>query len=173
MFDKAIQSSFVLGAALLTSLGAAYGLNHLSSGGQAQAAVVSMAPIDGAPASGQAAQVVRGADGHYWAEAEIDGRAVRVLVDTGATVVALTRQDAQRLGLKVTPDDFNRAVQTASGEAKAASVTLASVSVAGATVRKVEALVVEEGLAHSLLGMSYLGRLSRFEASPAGLTLRP
>ena len=41
------------------------------------------------------------------------------------------------------------------------------------TVRKVEALVVEEGLAHSLLGMSYLGRLSRFEASPAGLTLRP
>lgn len=174
MFDKAIQSSFVLGAALLASLGAAYGLNHLSSGGgEAQAAVVTMAPAMSPPASGQAAQVVRGADGHYWAEAEIDGRAVRVLVDTGATVVALTRQDAQRLGLKVTSADFNRAVQTASGEAKAASVTLASVSVAGATVRKVEALVVEEGLSHSLLGMSYLGRLSRFEASPAGLTLRP
>lgn len=173
MFDKAIQSSFVLGAALLASLGAAYGLNHLSSGGQAQAAVATTAPAMSPPASGQAAQVVRGADGHYWAEAQIDGRAVRVLVDTGATVVALTRQDAQRLGLKVTSEDFNRAVQTASGEVKAASVTLASVSVAGATVRKVEALVVEEGLAHSLLGMSYLGRLSRFEASPAGLTLRP
>ena len=47
MFDKAIQSSFVLGAALLASLGAAYGLNHLSSGGQAQAAVVTVAPIAG------------------------------------------------------------------------------------------------------------------------------
>ena len=46
-------------------------------------------------------------------------------------------------------------------------------SVAGARVDRVEALVVEQGLEYSLLGMSYLGRLSRFEASPAGLTLRP
>ena len=59
MFDKAIQSSFVLGAALLASLGAAYGLNHLSSGGQAQAAVVTVAPIAGPPASGHAAQGAR------------------------------------------------------------------------------------------------------------------
>ena len=52
-------------------------------------------------------------------------------------------------------------------------VELAAVSVAGARVERVQALVVEEGLAYSLLGMSYLGRLSAFEATPAGLTLRP
>ena len=64
-------------------------------------------------------------------------------------------------------------MQTASGLARAAPVELAAVSVAGARVERVQALVVEEGLAYSLLGMSYLGRLSAFEATPAGLTLRP
>jgi aspartyl protease family protein len=117
--------------------------------------------------------VLRAADGHYWAEAMIDGRAVRVLVDTGASVVALTRDDAARLGLKLEAEDFSRTVQTASGPARAAAVTLKSVAVSGAEIRGVEALVVEKGLAQSLLGMSYLGRLSAFEATPAALTLRP
>jgi len=87
--------------------------------------------------------------------------------------VALTRDDALRLGLKLSPEDFTRTVQTASGPARAAAVQLGSVAVAGAEVRDVKALVVETGLAQSLLGMSYLGRLSSFEATPAGLTLRP
>ena len=63
--------------------------------------------------------------------------------------------------------------ETASGRVGAARVTLDHVAVAGARVDHVEALVVRDGLPHSLLGMSYLGRLSRFEATPAGLTLRP
>ena len=117
--------------------------------------------------------MLKAADGHYWAEANIDGRAIRVLVDTGASVVALTRQDALRLGLKLTPNDFTRTVQTASGPARAAAVTLKSIAVAGAEVEDVQALVVEAGLAQSLLGMSYLGRLSGFEATPVALTLRP
>jgi aspartyl protease family protein len=61
---------------------------------------------------------------------------------------------------------------TASGQTRAASVKLASVSVAGAQVRDVEALVVEKGLETSLLGMSYLGRLSSFQATPRALVLR-
>ena len=59
------------------------------------------------------------------------------------------------------------------GPARAAAVTLGSVAVAGAEVREVQALVVEQGLGQSLLGMSYLGRLSAFEATPETLTLRP
>ncbi|HAF80109.1 MAG TPA: TIGR02281 family clan AA aspartic protease, partial [Brevundimonas sp.] len=101
------------------------------------------------------------------------GRAVRVLIDTGASVVALTRADARRLGVDPTPDAYTGRVQTASGLARTAPVELAAVSVAGARVERVQALVVEDGLAYSLLGMSYLGRLSAFEATPAGLTLRP
>src|SRR5690606_14746468 len=161
MFALALTAAGVLG----------YGVSHVGDAGRAQAAPVLMAASAPAPmATGQAAQVARASDGHYWAEADIDGRAVRVLVDTGASVVALTREDALRLGLKLTAADFNRSVQTASGPARAAAVTLGSVAVAGAEVREVQALVVEQGLGQSLLGMSYLGRLSAFEATPAALT---
>ena len=64
-------------------------------------------------------------------------------------------------------------VRTASGEARAAPVKLDYVSIAGARIDSVDALVVRDGLETSLLGMSYLGRLSRFEATPEGLILRP
>lgn len=170
-----LQSAAVMLAAVLSSLAAAWGISHIDARGEARAASM-IAMVETAPspsAKGHATQIVRGPDGHYWAQADIDGRAVRVLVDTGASVVALTREDATRLGLRLKPADFTQQVQTASGTARAASVTLERVAVAGASVEDVEALVVEVGLSHSLLGMSYLGRLSRFEATPAGLTLRP
>ncbi len=124
-------------------------------------------------ARGRPGQVLKASDGHYWAEALIDGRAVRVMVDTGASVVVLTRADAARLGLDLKAPDFSASVITASGPVRAAPVELKAVAVAGTRVDKVEALVVEQGLPHSLLGMSYLGRLSGFSATPAALTLRP
>ena len=171
-----LQSAIVMAMATVSSLSVAVWLSHADGrSGAAHAEVVLAAP---APPSVQAdfkpgvAQVLRSTDGHYWAEARIDGRAVRMLVDTGASVVALTREDALRLGVKLSADDFTRSVQTASGPARAADVTLTSVAIAGAEVRQVQALVVEQGLAQSLLGMSYLGRLSSFEATPAALTLR-
>src|SRR5690606_33596066 len=115
----------------------------------------------------------RAPDGHFWAEAMVNGKPVRALVDTGASVVALTREDALRLGLDLRPEDFDQWVGAAGGPARAARIQLAHVSVAGARVERVEAMVIEDGLPASLLGMSYLGRLSRIEATPAGLTLRP
>ena len=164
MFALALTAAGVLG----------YGVSHLGDAGQAQAAPIVMNASASAPtATGQAAQVARADDGHYWADADINGRAVRVLVDTGASVVALTRDDAARLGLRLEPADFSATVVTASGPVRAAAVELQAVAVAGARVDRVEALVVEQGLPHSLLGMSYLGRLSSFSATPAGLTLRP
>lgn len=165
------QSVVVLGFALMASFGTALTIRHLEGDGLAQAATPVVEAAVGA--SGTDAQVVKGADGHYWAEANIDGKAVRVLVDTGASVVALTRADALRLGVDPEPEAFTGKVQTASGVVRAAPVQLKTISVAGARVDRVEALVVEQGLEYSLLGMSYLGRLSAFSATPAGLTLRP
>ena len=164
------SSAFVMTLAVASALTTALWLNRLGDRGEAQAAT--MAPMV-ATAHGSAAQIIKSADGHFWAEAEIDGRAVRVMVDTGASVIALTRADAARLGFPLTDSDFTGSVQTASGTVPAAPIELASVAVAGARVDAVQALVVQEGLPHSLLGMSYLGRLSRFEATPTGLTLRP
>lgn len=163
-------SSFgIMALAVASSLSVAWWLNHAGDRGVAHAETAAIH----APATGAAGQVLKGADGHYWAEATVDGRAVHMLVDTGASVVALTREDATRLGLALKPADFTGTVITASGPVRAAPIELAAVSVAGARVDKVEALVVEHGLAQSLLGMSYLGRLSAFQATPAGLTLRP
>ena len=171
-FDFSSLGVMVL--AVASALTAAWWLNHAEARGQAHASV---------PASAHAlarigpAQVLKAADGHYWADALIDARngqrAVRVMVDTGAGVVVLTPDDARRLGLQLKPDDFSGTVITASGPVRAAPVALQTVAVAGARVEEVEAMVVERGLPHSLLGMSYLGRLSSFSATPAGLTLRP
>ncbi|OYW29025.1 MAG: aspartyl protease [Caulobacter sp. 12-67-6] len=120
-----------------------------------------------------AAQLTKGADGHFWAEAAVDGKAVRFLVDTGATAVSLSLADAQRLGIDTDKLTYDYTVITADGRTRAASVKLASVAIAGARVRDVDALVIEKGLETSLLGMSYLGRLSRFEATPRALILHP
>ena len=164
-----LSSAAVLALAVASALTTAWWMDKAGLRSQAQAAV----PFH-APASGEPAQVLRASDGHYWAEARIDGQeAVRLMVDTGASLVALTRDDAARLGLSLSADDFTAQVATASGAVRAAPVRLRSVAVAGASVEAVDALVVEAGLPHSLLGMSYLGRLSAFSATPSGLTLRP
>ena len=160
----------VMALAVASALSTAWWLNHSDARGQAHAATLAAVH---APARGGPAQVLKAADGHYWAEALIDGKAIRVMVDTGASIVALTPEDAGRLGLRFRPEDFSATIITASGPARAAPVELAVVAVAGARVDGVAAMVVERGLPHSLLGMSYLGRLSSFSATPAGLTLRP
>ena len=160
------QSGVIFALALTAAGVLGYGVSHLGDAGRAQAApAITATSAPSATATGHAAQVVRADDGHYWAEADINGRAVRVLVDTGASVVALTRDDALRLGFMLESEDFDHTVVTANGEGRAARIELAHVAVAGARV--------ERGLPASLLGMSYLGRLSRIEATPHGLTLRP
>jgi len=169
-----LSSLGIMAVAVASALTTVWVMDEAGLRGQAQAATVpavrsaSLLPAHGAPA-----QVLKGLDGHYWADALVEGRAVRMMVDTGASVVALTRHDAARLGLRLEPADFSGTVITASGPVRAAPVELQTVAVAGARVERVQALVVERGLPHSLLGMSYLGRLSAFTATPASLTLRP
>jgi aspartyl protease family protein len=148
-------------AQTLTGLGAAH------RGADAQAAVAI------APTQSSSASISKAADGHYWTQADVDGHAVTFLVDTGATTVALTADDARRLGIDVANLDYTDKVATANGEARAARVTLASIAVAGVKIDNVEAYVLDRGLSTSLLGMTYLGRLSSFEASPTSMILRP
>jgi aspartyl protease family protein len=110
--------------------------------------------------------------GHYQTEAEINNRMVPVLVDTGATLIALRYEDARSMGLVTSADKFDVRVRTANGEGRAKRVTLRSVTVGTITVRDVEALVTEQGaLATNLLGMSFLKRLARFEVQRGQLVL--
>lgn len=174
MGQSGFQShAVILGAAVLSAVvvGRAYlGFHTTSRAEAAEPAAASAQPLDG---HAGAAEVAKGADGHFWAEASVAGRHVRFLVDTGATAVALTAEDARRVGIEVDRLTYDRDVTTAAGPGRAAVVELPYVAVAGARVDKVEALVIRDGLTTSLLGMTYLGRLARFEASPNALILRP
>ncbi len=112
------------------------------------------------------------ADGHYYAEAEVNGRILDVMVDTGASMVALTYEDAERAGLHLKPSDFTARVNTANGPAAVAPVMLDRVSIGGIEVRDVRAAVCERGrLDKTLLGMSFLSRLERVDISQGRLTL--
>jgi aspartyl protease family protein len=141
----------------------------------APAAAVVTLPAEAPPARtaepGEAS-IAKSADGHFWAQAEVDGHPVRFLVDTGATAVALTAEDARTLGIDPTSLQYQYTVMTANGSAKAAQVKLGYVSVGRAEVSEVQAFVIDRGLETSLLGMSYLGRLSKFEATPDALVLK-
>ena len=123
------------------------------------------------PPPSPAVRVAKAADGHYWTRATVEGRGMDVLVDTGASAVALTRADARRLGLDPAHLVYDRAVVTAAGRTRAAPVTLARLAVGSVEVDAVPALVVERGLERSLLGMSFLGRLHGFSADAQGMTL--
>jgi aspartyl protease family protein len=111
--------------------------------------------------------------GHFLTEAEIDGRSVNVMVDTGASLVALTYEDAADLGIFVRPSDFTHVVLTANGPARVAPVTISSISIGDITVHDVPAVVSERGKSgRTLLGMSFLGRLSSVEMRGGTLVLQ-
>lgn len=123
-------------------------------------------------ASGASVELRASRNGHFHTETEINGRAIPVMVDTGATLVALSYEDAARAGIFLTPQDFTGSVNTANGRAKVAPVMLGRVAIGDIAIRDVPALVSEPGrLNTSLLGMSFLGRLSSFEMRSGVLLL--
>ena len=118
-------------------------------------------------------EIKGGQNGHYVVKAFINNQAVAVMVDTGASAVALSSADAERVGLHPNLLTFNVAVATANGAVKAARVKLDRVEIDGVRLDNVEALVLPQGaLNGSLLGMSFLSRLSSFKSEAGVLTLK-
>lgn len=128
------------------------------------------------PASGGGLGVVElppGPGGHYFADVEIEGARLHMLVDTGATVIALSGDDADKLGLRPAPSDFNVPVSTANGVNHAARSRLREVRIGSITLSGVEALIMPRAAGtQSLLGMSFLKRLSSFGYDSQRLVLR-
>lgn len=122
---------------------------------------------------GPLVEIEAGRHGHFNTPAEINGRTMEVMVDTGASMVALTYEDAERAGIYLNHGDFTQAVSTANGVARFAPVRLDRVAVGDILVRDVPAAVAEPGrLRTSLLGMSFLSRLSRFDMRSGTLVLQ-
>ena len=110
--------------------------------------------------------------GHFKTDAEINGRSIEVMVDTGATMVALTYEDAERAGIFLRPSDFTGTATTANGISKIAPVKISEITIGGITVRNVDGAVAERGkMQGTLLGMSFLGRLSRVDMRSRALVL--
>lgn len=167
------KPTIIIGTAVVSALVAVRAMSVLDPRPVAAQAQPAVASASEPQSHASTAEVTKDADGHFWAEASVNGRAVRFLVDTGSTAVTLTADDAQRVGVDLHALNYDRQVNTAAGPSRAAEIDLDYVSVAGARVEHVPALVLEKGLSASLLGMSYLGRLSKFEATQTALILRP
>jgi aspartyl protease family protein len=167
---RVMLSVGVLGAALAL---AATGLVHRAARPDPVAAATAQTQAAPAP-NDMPGRVVLTADaaGHYRTEATIDGRLLDILVDTGATAVVLRYEDAETLGLAGTDADYDVAVRTANGLARARRVTLSSIAIGDITLYDVPALVAPRAaLSENLLGMSALGRLHSFAARDHRLIL--
>jgi aspartyl protease family protein len=116
--------------------------------------------------------IAPGSNGHFQVEGRVDGRHMDFMVDTGASVIALTERDAAMLGIHPAERDYVAMVKTANGTVHAAPVTLDMVEIDDIVVRDVAAMVLpDNALSDNLLGLSFLQRLHRFEYSDGKLVL--
>ena len=111
----------------------------------------------------------RGPDGHFYADAQVNGTTIHFLVDTGASVVVLSRGDAQRAGIQL-PAERSMAMGVG-GPIEVIPVVLERVAVGGIEARGVQAAVADE-LPVSLLGQSYLQRVGSVEIRGDRMVLR-
>lgn len=113
---------------------------------------------------GRQVLVQRARDDHFQVDGEIEGRATRFMVDTGASAIAMDARTAARLGIEPPRGGYTARVLTGNGVARAAPVTLSSVRIGPIERRNVAALVTEgEGLGTVLLGMSFLNTLTSYD----------
>jgi aspartyl protease family protein len=112
-------------------------------------------------------------DGHFEADVMINGHRINMLIDTGASLVALTQEDAQRIGLAPKDLNYSMTIMTANGRGRAAAVSLDKVAIGPISRQNVAASVAEDGkLDQSLLGMSFLETLGSMQMQTDELRLR-
>jgi aspartyl protease family protein len=101
----------------------------------------------------------RAPNGHFYAQASVNGSPVNFLVDTGASMVALTGEDAAAAGLTWSDADVRIVAAGASGPVYGVPVRLDHVNLGGHEASNVEAAIIPKGLDVSLLGQSFLSTI--------------
>ncbi|MEM6909402.1 MAG: TIGR02281 family clan AA aspartic protease [Pseudomonadota bacterium] len=105
----------------------------------------------------------RQADGHFYASALVDGAQTRMLVDTGASVIALTAADADAAGVQWDTGEIRHIGHGANGPIYGVPIQLSEVEIGGMVRRNIDAVIIPEGLRISLLGQSYLAQIGAVE----------
>jgi aspartyl protease family protein len=124
-------------------------------------------------ARGRSVEVARATNGDFAVTAQINGARVSMVLDTGASSVVLTREDAKAAGLPLEVLAYTVSIDTANGRTQVAPVTLDRVGIGGLVEHSIAALVAQPGqLKTSLLGMSFLNRMQSWEVTGDRLTLR-
>lgn len=116
-------------------------------------------------------EVPRRSDGHYHLTLEANGVPIAFIVDTGATDIVLSQEDARRMGIDPDGLVYSGRAQTANGTVRTARTRIDTLSLERIEDRSVPALVNEGDLFGSLLGMAYLQRFERIEISGNTLVL--
>ena len=149
---------------LVAAVGVVIGL--LLPGGKPAPAVAA------APGSAKEVVLTRGSTGHFFTRAHVNGKpGVKFIVDTGASIVALTVKDATRLGIPVDPSKFTVIGEGASGAVRGQRIMLDSVDVDGIKVTNVRGVILESSTL-SLLGQSYLGSVDQVSIAGDYLSLK-
>ena len=150
--------------ALMVALGVVIGLAWPTDGPPAQAAP--------APHGERRETVLeREANGHFYVHAKVNGELVRFIVDTGASGVALTEEDARRVGIPFASDEYTYVGEGAGGPVRGKLVTIREIDVDGKTVDNVPGAILEGGEL-SLLGQSYLSRMGEVQMRGDYMVLR-
>jgi aspartyl protease family protein len=111
-------------------------------------------------------------NGHFTVAAWIDGAEIPFMIDTGASTVVLSPDDARQLGFYPSGLDYNAVFATANGEVRAALVTIRELRIGALELDDVDAAVIETPMSMSLLGMSALDRLAGYEVEGDRMILR-
>lgn len=124
------------------------------------------------PLSGRTASAKMKRNGHFYFNTKMNGTSVKVMVDTGATGVAINRSTARRMGIRLSNSDFKYKSQTANGIAYYASAKIDEIKIGRIVVFDVRAAVLKDSsLRETLLGMTFLRKLKKFEVSNNTLIL--
>jgi aspartyl protease family protein len=165
---------FAAAVLIIGGYGARYADRAVSNKPAHANAVQPAVPEQSAPESYSGRSMTLDADrqGHFKAEARIEGRRLDFMVDTGASMVVLRESAAAEIGIRPMPADYTARVSTANGTIKGAPTRLDRIELGDITVFDVPALVLpDEALAQNLLGVSFLSKLKRYEYANGRMVL--
>jgi aspartyl protease family protein len=114
-----------------------------------------------------------GPDGHFYVQALVNGGRVTFMVDTGASDVVLTPNDARRIGVDPETLVFDQFAETANGRVSGAAIRLDSLVIGSIQMNRLPATVNGADMSESLLGMEFLNRLHGWRVENGVLTLVP
>jgi aspartyl protease family protein len=132
-----------------------------------------LSPMQGMSHDDGSVSFPAGPDGHFYVQATVNGGRVTFMVDTGASDVVLTPNDARRIGFDLAGLEFDQLAETANGMVRGASIEIDSLVVGPIAMSGLRAAVNEADMSDSLLGMAFLNRLQGWRVENGVLTLVP